>query len=128
MTTYRVRKLSTVGRGVVDRTHHGRGAGAAFMAASDRAGAVYEVDASEATLGADDIIARLQSGDLSSTDLVFADGTWSALSESVYFEDAAHSAAKRERLKRNLPYIAIVLGFAGFGLLVAFLQVVGSYR
>lgn len=128
MTTYRVRKLSTVGEAVVDRTFHGRGAAGAFMAASDRAGAVYDVSADELTLSADEVISMLQQGRLASTDLVFADGAWSALAESIYFEDAAHVAARRERFSRNLPYIATVLAFVGFGLIVAFLQIVARYR
>lgn len=128
MSTYRVRKLSTVGAGVVDRTYRGRGASAAFMAASERAGAVYEVSANEVRLSADEVMAMLRSGELASTDLVYADGAWGPLAESVYFEDVAHLAAKRERLKRNLPYIATVVGFAGFGLLVAILQVIARYH
>lgn len=128
MSTYRVRKLSTVGAGVVDRTSHGRGAPAAFMAASDRAGAVYEVSARELRLSADEVLAMLNDGTLASTDLVFADGTWSALAESVYFEDVAIKAAKRERLERNLPYVALVLGFVGLGVIAAAVQLLSYFR
>jgi hypothetical protein len=127
MSTYRVRQLQTVGQGVVDRTYQGRGAAGAFMAASDRAGAVFEVTASEVRLSADDILAMLRDGRLRSTDLVFTDGTWGAFTDCVYFEDGAEVAARRERWRRNLPYAAVVLGFTGFGLLVALLQAVASY-
>ena len=128
MTTYRVRKLSTVGPGVVDRSYRGRGAGGAFMAASEQAGAVYEIDSRELQLSADEITEMLRDGRLSSADLVFADGAWTAMTESLHFDEAAHAAAKRERFKRNIPYIATVLAFAGVGLLIAFLQVVTRYR
>jgi hypothetical protein len=48
---YRVRSLSTVGPGVVDRSDHGHGAAGVFNHMSDQAGAVFEIQAEELAHG-----------------------------------------------------------------------------
>jgi hypothetical protein len=96
-TSYKVRRLSTVGPGVVDRTYRGRGAAGAFMAMSDQAGAVYDIASNESELFADDIEARLKNGDLKPTDLVLVDGTWTTFADSIPFGDVVHGEQQANR-------------------------------
>ncbi len=117
MSRYKLRRLTQVGPGVVDRTYHGRGAAGAFMAASDQAGAVYDISANDFEMAHDEIETQLKSGMLKPTDLVFVDGTWTTLADSIPFGDLAHEKAKSNR---SVGLIAgIVLALAVFGWLAS---------
>src|SRR5258705_8777744 len=83
--TFRVRRLSTTGAGVVDSRYRGGGIGGAFNSMSDQAGAVYDVSAQEETLPHEEVVSRLKRGALRSTDLVYVDGKWSTLLDSMPF-------------------------------------------
>jgi hypothetical protein len=107
---HRVRSLSTVGPGVVDSTYRGRGGGGVFMAMSDQAGAVFEVDAQEAELTEDQVIGALKSGQLKTTDLVFEGGRWTTFAESIVFEEVARGPATGEAFVRNAKYVLMGLG------------------
>jgi hypothetical protein len=88
-TLYKVRRLTQVGHGVVDRSTNVRGAPGAFMAMSDQAGAVYDVASTDAELTHEGVLEALKNGQLRPNDLVFADGVWSSLLESMAFGDEA---------------------------------------
>jgi hypothetical protein len=114
---YRVRKLSTVGPGVVDRTSYGRGSAGLFTAASEQAGAVYDIDAQEFTVSTkDEVDLALKNGQLKTTDLVFENGMWISLADSIEFEDTARGKAGFESFERNVPHV--LMGLGAFALMV----------
>lgn len=95
MSTYRVRRLRTVGRGEVAR-HEGNPRQAALTYASRVAGAVYEVESTELALSLDEIKELLNARKLRSTDLVFVGGRWMPLIEHPYVMEEAALARRHE--------------------------------
>jgi hypothetical protein len=84
---------------------------------SDRAGAVFDVKASEATLNEAQVVDALRRGHLRSTDLVQVDGVWSTLADSMPFGDEASKLKLGEGLGRTAKSVlmaaAALLAFGG---------------
>jgi hypothetical protein len=122
--TFKVRSLSTSGPGVTAGSH-GHGAAGAFMAMSDQAGAVYDVNAKEIGLSEEEVAAQLKSGRIKTTDLVEEDGRWTTLADSMSFGDVARERSGGEAFSRNMPYmlmgllsVALLFGYFMLKLLV----------
>ncbi len=117
---YRVRRLEQRGKGTVDEptTDSARLNLAVGIAA--RSGAVFEVEAADFELDAEQIREGLRKRELKTTDLLVVNQSWVTIAEAPEFEDFARSYARAETLARNLRNIAwlvlaiavAVLGFA----------------
>ncbi len=104
---FRVRKLHIAGPGVVD--YHRDMWGRRDQVATDEAGAVYPISATELELPHDEVITRLRLGLLSPQDLVEEDTGWSALIDSPDFGDAALSAARQAKRKAAMAYLVVLV-------------------
>lgn len=118
MTTYRVRRLTQTGQGVVQM--EGRGA---FAAATAQAGAVYDVAANEFECTEEQVLDGLRRGLLQTTDLVQQDGAWCSLADSIVFGDEAAKHAGGESLRRNFVGAVLVLGSIAFIVLVIIVRI-----
>jgi hypothetical protein len=96
---YRVRKLTQTGRG---EAAHSRDI-------SGEAGRVYDVAAEESELPADEIRSRLERSELISNDLVFENGAWVELVDSVAFGEVASRRAPFESVGRLTPDTMVVV-------------------
>ncbi len=117
MQTFSVRRLSTSGQGQAARSSYiGFQGTGAFMALSDRAGAVYDIKAEELTLTHDEIVARFEARRLAANDLVQVDGRWCSFIDSMPFGEIAAKHDRGAVFKRVWPYVAI-----GFGVIALML-------
>lgn len=96
LQSFVVRQLTQVGRPDYETVRQGR-SGDPAGTISSAAGPVFEIEAQELRLSADEVAERLRARKLHSTDLVFIDGTWMTLAESPPFSEVAEPHARRER-------------------------------
>lgn len=102
--SYLVRHLTShVNRSLSTPEHGGNNA---FWAASDASAAIMDVDEQDVHLDAEEINARLESGELHSTDLVRVGATWVSLTDFEPVAEEAARAATREGRARTLKYTA----------------------
>lgn len=103
---FRVRRLTQQGAGV-----------SSSGSMSDRAGAVFDVKASDASLTDEQVVQALRRGQLRSTDLVQVDGVWSTLADSLPFGDEAAKLTMGEGLGRTMSstMMALAAVFLGLG-------------
>lgn len=91
-----VRQLKQVGRPVYEARPE-RGFRDPMGTTSAAAGPVYEIEAQELRLSADEVAEGLALHELHTTDLVLVDGSWMTLAESPPFFEVAEPHARREQ-------------------------------
>jgi len=104
--SYIVRQLKQVGPPVAEPMRHRDPMGNAASAA----GAVFEVEARELRLSADEVAERLSARMLHTTDLVLIEDRWMPIAEAPPFLDVAVPHARREQRLLYLKGAALVLG------------------
>ena len=108
-----VRQLTRVGRPQCEARPVG-GYRDPIGTAGAAAGPVYEIEARELRLSADDVERWLESRTLHTTDLVFVDGSWMTIAESPPFSELAAPHARRERRLQTAKGALLLLGIAAF--------------
>lgn len=112
LQSFVVRQLKQVGRPDYEAVRQGR-SGDPAGTLSAAAGPVFEIEAQELRLSADEVAERLSARKLHSTDLVFIDGTWVTLAESPPFFEVAEPHARRERRIQTAKGALLVFTVAG---------------
>jgi hypothetical protein len=105
-TRFRVRRLTHAGPG--ERAHQAAPRDSLGQL-SEEAGKVYPIAAQESELPAEEILTHIRRGELASNDLVFENGAWAELVDSVAFGEAAARRVRWESLARVTPYVLVLL-------------------
>jgi hypothetical protein len=107
-TSFAVRRLRQFGPVEQASISDGRDV---FGAAESLVGGVSEVATDEVRLTAEAIVDRLNDRWLRSTDLIFVDGGWTTIADSMPFAEVAAPFARRERVVRTTRNAVVYLGF-----------------
>ena len=111
LQSFVVRQLTRVGRPQRE-SRSAEGYRDPLGTAASAAGPVYEIEARELMLSADEVVGWLESRSLHTTDLILIDGSWMTIAESPPFFELAEPHVRRERRIQTAKGALLILAYA----------------